>query len=347
MPQVISQHIAPVALSNSSTISTQVAWYLNHLENRNRRRAKPATIATYRSFARNHVLPILGEMKMENFTNGPMKKFVAHLNAKELSPKSVKEISSFVRPVISSAVDDEGSKLYVQNWNHDFIDAIPVRMQLQPITSKQQLQQVLNNQTIKVRDRVFLALAASTGLRLGEISALKIGDDGTEQDSAWYAADTVIRIRKSVWRGRLQMPKTAAAIRNVDLSHAVNHMLQEFTRGRSSFEFLFTTKYAKPLDPKYIRKYILQPNAIVGAHALRRLRVSHLREVGCNEDILRAWIGHGQGSDVTNRYSKLTENLELRRALAEKVGTGLDLTLATVSKTGEFVAQRMAAAGAL
>jgi hypothetical protein len=44
---------------------------------------------------------------------------------------------------------------------------------------------------------------------------------------------------------------------------------------------------------------------------------------------LKGWLGHSNGGDITNRYSKLSENLELRRTWAERVGTGLDLSVAT------------------
>lgn len=47
------------------------------------------------------------------------------------------------------------------------------------------------------------------------------------------------------------------------------------------------------------------------------------------EDILKCWLRHNNGSDITNRYSKLPENLELRRTWAERVGTGLALSVAT------------------
>ena len=74
---------------------------------------------------------------------------------------------------------------------------------------------------------------------------------------------------------------------------------------------------------------------IPGAHSLRRLRVSYLREVGCNESILKAWLGHSAGSDVTNKYDKSADNIAARKTWAERCGTGLDL-----SDTTEFSGPR-------
>ena len=167
------------------TFKDQIAWYMQHLKTRNRGRAKPATLALYQAFSNNHLMPMLGEIRIESFTNGPMKKFVQQLNDRKLSPKTVKEISSFVRSVIASAVDDEGNKLYPREWNHKFIDAIPVKDQRQPTITRDALQLVLKDKKIKVRDRVFVATLASTGLRLGEMLAVKIGSDPADQESCW------------------------------------------------------------------------------------------------------------------------------------------------------------------
>jgi integrase len=315
------------------TFKDQIAWYMQHLQTRNRGRAKPATLALYQAFSNNHVLPMLGEIRIESFTNGPMKKFVQQLNDKKLSPKTVKEISSFVRSVIASAVDDEGNKLYPREWNHRFIDAVPVKDQRQPTITREALQLALKNKKIKVRDRVFVATLASTGLRLGEMLALKIGSDPADQESCWDVGAQMIRIRKSVWRGKLQAPKTYSAVRDIDISEPVNDMLKKFADGRKPGAFLFATKTGQPLSPKYIRTYILEPLQIPGAHSLRRLRVSYLREVGCNESILKAWLGHSAGSDVTNKYDKSADNIAARKTWAERCGTGLDLSDTTTKLT--------------
>ena len=104
---------------------------------------------------------------------------------------------------------------------------------------------------------------------------------------------------------------------------------RKFADGRKPGAFLFATKTGQPLSPKYIRTYILEPLQIPGAHSLRRLRVSYLREVGCNESILKAWLGHSAGSDVTNKYDKSADNIAARKTWAERCGTGLDLSDAT------------------
>jgi integrase len=204
-----------------------------------------------------------------------------------------------------------------------------------PVTISEQqslerfLQTILDDNNVKLRSRVMLALLASTGMRVGELQALQLGPDPLDQNTLWDSNAKMIRVRKSIYRGQLQEPKTQASVRDIDLPSPANQMLQEFAIGKQQGEFLFCTKSGKPLAQSHITTYILRPLGIPGCHALRRFRVSHLREVGCNEDILKSWLGHSTGSDITSRYSKLSENLELRRTWAERVGTGLDLSSIT------------------
>ncbi len=314
------------------TFATQGRVYIDRLKTRNRRPIKPATAAAFEAYLRNHVVPCIGSVELESFNNGALKSFVQTLIDKKLAPKSIAEISAFTRSIVASVLDADGNHVYPRSWNMDFVDAPPIQRQHQPTVTKECLQEILRNQTIKVRNRVLLALLASTGLRIGELQAIQIGPDPLDQNTVWNSNNRIIRVRKSIWRGRIQEPKTVSAVRDIDLSLAANEMLKKFARGRPQGEFLFRTKSGKPLAQNFINTYILKPARIPGAHALRRFRVSHLREAGCNEDILRWWIGHSNGGDTTNIYSKLSENLELRRTWSERAGTGLDLSCVTIGE---------------
>jgi integrase len=309
--------------------------YIDRLKTRNRRPIKPASIAAFESYLRNHVVPHIGQAELESFNNGALKSFVQTLIDKKLSPKSITELSAFVRSIVASVLDGDGDRVYPRAWNLDFVDAPPIRKQRQPTVTKEFLQAILGSKTVKVRSRVMLALLGCTGMRIGELLALRIGPDASDQSTVWDSDQRMIRVRKSVWRGKLQDPKTAAAVRDIDLSTPTNKMLEEFAEGREQGTFLFCSKSGKPLHHSHVSKYILKPAGIPGCHALRRFRVTHLREVGCNEDILKGWLGHSNGSDTTNLYSKVSENLELRRTWAERVGTGLELSCSTGRPSGK------------
>jgi integrase len=58
-----------------------------------------------------------------------------------------------------------------------------------------------------------------------------------------------------------------------------------------------------------------------GFHAMRRFRTTWLRKQRTPEDLIRFWLGHAQSS-VTDGYSKVADDIEYRREVAKKIGTG-------------------------
>jgi integrase len=68
----------------------------------------------------------------------------------------------------------------------------------------------------------------------------------------------------------------------------------------------------------------MKKHGIPGFHTFRRFRTTHMRDAAVPEDIIRFWLGHA-GHDITDRYSKLAENVELRKEWALRAGLGFSL----------------------
>jgi hypothetical protein len=68
----------------------------------------------------------------------------------------------------------------------------------------------------------------------------------------------------------------------------------------------------------------LSDTGIQGFHAFRRFRTTWLRKNRVQEDLIRFWCGHSEKS-VTDGYSKLSEDVEYRREVAENIGIGFNL----------------------
>jgi len=287
---------------------------------------KPASLDAFTSYANNWISPRLGELELETIKNGRVKEFAEGLVAAGKAPKTVREILMTLKSILLSHRNEDGEALLdLSKWNLSFIteDVPSIGKQKQPTISRDALNAILKNRSIKVRDRVLIGLGASTGLRIGELLALRIGETGeNEEDTVWDRENRVILVRKSVYRGQLQLPKTLAAIRAVDLSTPVQNMLVEFAKGRQPGEFIFSTKIGKPLDPSHVQRFITTKNGVPGAHALRRYRVTWLETQGCPRGLEADWIGHSNG-DITARYDKTAEDREFRRKQVERIGTGL------------------------
>jgi hypothetical protein len=57
---------------------------------------------------------------------------------------------------------------------------------------------------------------------------------------------------------------------------------------------------------------------------MRRFRTTWLRKQRAPEDLIKFWLGQSESS-VTDTYSKLADDVEFRRQVAEKLGTGFDV----------------------
>jgi integrase len=158
----------------------------------------------------------------------------------------------------------------------------------------------------------------------------------------------MICVRKSVWNGKKQEPKTENAVRDFDIAAPLAKMLKEYVGDRTS-GFLFASDSGKPLLQRNNSGDSLEklmfgqelqnsqgkviasvPAAVEGKkdgwgfHSFRRFRITHLRTKGCPEDILRFWVGHADKS-MTDRYSQMKLRVDLRRETAEKIGLGFDI----------------------
>jgi hypothetical protein len=163
-------------------------------------------------------------------------------------------------------------------------------------------------------------------LRISEALAVRFGPVDEDQ-TAFIAADSVIKVRASIYRGeeRRGTLKTSNARRDVDLDSKLSAAIAKFIEasGIRPGQFLFqsATGNVACLQTLTMR---LKRRAVPGFHAFRRFRATRLRFVGVSEDVIRFWLGHA-GAGITDRYSKLAEYTALRKEWATRAGLGFDL----------------------
>ena len=153
-----------------------------------------------------------------------------------LSPQTIVSHSKVVRMVVSSAVSSDGDQIHPRKWNHDFI-GLPIvdpNKQRRPTVTEAELREILAN--TKKRYAVLFALLAGTGLRIGEALGLKPTDLSPDC--------RVLCVRRSIWHGQEQEPKTPAALREVDIAEPLSQLLREYVVGKSAY--LFGTKTGRP-----------------------------------------------------------------------------------------------------
>lgn len=318
--------VAIMAMINDMKFSEQGEAWFEGLRTRKRKPIKPGSLVVYRSYLRNHIIPLLGDIDIATFGNAGMRTFAASLVAsdRKLGPKSMNEIAAAVKQIVSSAVNENGDQLYPRAWNSAFIDLPQVNKkdQKSPTIDAKEVTQVIKRS--RPAYGAFYAMLAGTGLRIGEALAVRIGDDGAH--SGWDPEKRLISVRTQFWRGQEISPKTSAGIREVDMHPRLNQVLADHAGTRAPGSFLFESETKSHMHESTLRKFSLKKLNVPGFHVFRRFRITRLRETGCPEDIVRYWAGH-EGEGITDRYSKLSENKELRKGWAERCGLGFEIDI--------------------
>jgi hypothetical protein len=125
-------------MSQPLTIHDAAQNYLHNLAHRNRRPARASSLATFTGHVKR-VTPIIGHEFIETFCNKHLRNLVAALVADKLAPKTISDVTSTVKQIIGSVVDENGDQVYPRKWNAQFLDAPIVGQQKRPCATAAQI----------------------------------------------------------------------------------------------------------------------------------------------------------------------------------------------------------------
>jgi integrase len=306
------------------TFREQVKIYMQWAVTRDREPIKDA--ASLNAAFNKWILPVIGNMPLGNVNNVTVKPLVDKMKKANLSARTVNKYVEYVRHVVASLKNGEtGEPIHNRKWDSSVMD-LPI------VNPKQQRRPSLKadaiNRLVKEsegEEQALYILLAATGLRISEALALEakhFTNDGR-----------TILVRQQVKRHSpciVSYLKTDAACREIDLHSDVADFLRRLIDGREGL--LFVTRNGTPhlhnnIEESWLTER-LKPMGLdepgMGWHAFRRFRKTWLRGKRCQEDINNFWMGH-KAKTMSELYSHVFEEVELRLAEAETVGYGFDL----------------------
>jgi integrase len=293
----------------------QAEKWIASLSTRRRKPVKPATISGWQHALDKWILPNIGDKLLAEVSNGVLRELVDKMTAGGLSAKTIVNYSQVVKLVVASAVSSDGEQIHPRKWNHDFI-GLPIvdpSKQHRPTVTETELGEILAS--TKERYTVLFALLAGTGLRIGEALGLKPTDLSSDC--------RVLHVRRSIWHGQEQLPKTPNAVREVDIAEPLARLLRGYVVGKSGY--LFATASGRPLIQRNVLGMLHSTGKKVGFHAFRRFRTETLRRARVPEDLTKLWLGHSKQT-VTDYYAGgLSRDFAWRQEWCERVGLGFSL----------------------
>jgi integrase len=285
---------------------------------------KPSTIGSYESMVRIHLVPWFRERPLESIRRRDVEAFAdARLKAGS-SPKTVRNLLGTLHTIYSHAQRREWVSTNPVELAHR--PANPPSKDIRFLTLAEVdrvIAAIRGNDPLDALDRVLILAAAHTGMRKGELSALRW------KDIDWPAAR--IRVRRSYVRRRFGTPKSRRGSRSVPLSSQLADALRRY-RADSYF----------PADGDLVFPNPVTGEPLAEATPTRRFK-RHAARAGVRRDVrfhdlrhtfgtamaasgvvplrtLQEWMGH-RDAQTTQIYADYAESPHEGRMLEQALGT--------------------------
>jgi integrase len=159
-----------------------------------------------------------------------------------------------------------------------------------------------------------LRILAETGIRGGEICALRIADLDLE--------NAVIYVRQSVWRGQIQTVKSRKGNRRLPISARLAECLRFYLRTwrPNALGLLFATKMGTPWDHSLVRRRKFHPLLTrlgipkCGFHAFRHGKATLMDQIGAPMAVRQDRLGHSE-PQTTMGYTHLSPLMNAQRQM--------------------------------
>lgn len=288
-----------------------------HFLQEKRSLVKPSTVFIYEMHLRCHILPWFTSFEM--FTEDEVQSFILHLLDGGLSGKTAKDCL-----VVLKMFARQAAKIGLApfpDWDIAF-----------PTTDRRPQLSVLSLQEQKTLQRycrdhfslrhVGILLSLSTGMRIGEVCALRWKDmdfqSGTVSVHGSVTRDYTAESKASLVIGTT---KTASSERIIPLSSSLSRYMKPLSRVFTEDAFVLSgTPF--PLDPRLLRvafSKALKESGIrqIRFHGLRHTFATRCIDAGCDVKTVSALLGHSSVSTTMDLY--VHPDLEQKRRAIERV----------------------------
>ena len=261
---------------------------------------KASTLATYTSRINGPYTVAFGPLKLSQIGTVDVQHYLAGLTRKKLSAATVRAHLVLLRNMFNHAVA----------WGHlAHNPASAVKGPKLPHTEMECLTPAEAKVFLEAcdsRHRALFSTAVMTGVRLGELLALKWDDIN------WTGG--TIRVRRSLYNGQFVEPKTSRSVRMIGMSNRLAAILLEHKLAApySPFDLVFPTPEGTPMDAANLRHRVFADTLTraklgkkIRIHDLRHTFASLLINQGENLKYVQAQLGHSSITTTVDRYGHL------------------------------------------
>ena len=281
---------------------------------------KQSTMAAYVLILENHVLPEVGDN--DSLHEHDVQAFVLKKIEHGLSAKSVKDILIVLKMVMKFGVKNEWMNHY--EWDIKFpVNSQPKELEVLSVANHKKILDYVQHNFTFMSLGIYISL--STGLRIGEICALKWSDINVA-DGKITVQRTIERIymvegEKKHTQLVINTPKTVNSCREIPISKELLAMVKPMKKVVNA-DFYVLTNEDKPTEPRTYRNYynrLMEKLDIpkLKYHGLRHSFATRCIEAGCDYKTVSVLLGHSNISTTLNLY--VHPNMEQKKRCINKM----------------------------
>lgn len=281
---------------------------------------KQSTMAAYVLILENHILPTFGEDN--SLPEQSVQAFVLHKIESGLSTKSVKDILIVLKMVMKFGVKKEWMTYY--EWDIKYPPSSENKvLDVLSVTNHRKILNHIQSHFTFMGLGIYISL--STGLRIGEICALKWSDinvtDGILTVNRTIERIYIIEGEKKHTELVINTPKTKNSCREIPMNKELLGMLKPLKKVVND-DYYILTNDERPTEPRTYRNYykrLMEKLDIpkLKYHGLRHSFATRCIEVGCDYKTVSVLLGHSNISTTLNLY--VHPNMEQKKRCIDKV----------------------------
>lgn len=281
---------------------------------------KQSTMATYVLILENHVLPYFGDG--DSLHEQAVQAFVLQELESGLSVKTIKDILIVLKMIMKFGVKNEWMNYY--EWDIKYpTTSTNKELEVLSVANHRKILNYIQSHFTFTGLGIYISL--STGLRIGEVCALKWSDinvaDGTITVSRTIERIYIIEGEEKHTELVINTPKTKNSCREIPMSKELLAMIKPLKKIVND-DFYVLTNDERPTEPRTYRNYYKGLMAKLDIpklkyHGLRHSFATRCIEAGCDYKTVSVLLGHSNISTTLNLY--VHPNMEQKKRCITKM----------------------------
>ena len=281
---------------------------------------KLSTYAAYVLLINNHIIPHFGNLtKIEE---NDVQSFVLQSLNKGLKEKTIKDIIIVLKMIVKFGIKNK----YLEYQQIDVVFPTNHEKHKMEVLSRQDEKEIMDyleqNFTFK---NLGIIICLSTGIRIGEICALKWEDIDIENGlikvsktlQRIYLVDEAIKTTKLI----IDKPKTKNSFREIPLSSDLVRIVKPIMKVVNKDYYILTNE-EKPTEPRtyqnYYKNLMKKLNIpLIKFHGLRHSFATRCIESNCDYKTISVLLGHSNITTTLNLY--VHPNFEQKKKVINKM----------------------------